>query len=90
MSSRSVCRVGQDSSGGLIIGNLAPTVFVNNRPIAVGPGAAITPYGDNCRANPTTLQASSTVFAEGQGVVRSGDLDLCGTPCTSNSNVLAG
>lgn len=88
--SQSVCRVGVDRSGNLIVGNLAPTVFVNGSPIAVGPGATILPYGDNCKSAPTTNQSSNTVFAQGQGVVRSGDLDLCGTPCTSNSNVFAG
>lgn len=88
--SESVCRVGLDRSGNLIVGNLAPTVFVNNVPIAVGPGAQILPYGDNCKKKPTTLQVSSTVFANNQGVVRNGDLDKCGTPCTSSSNVSAG
>jgi len=86
-----ICRVGVDSSGNLIVGNLAPTVFVNGFPIAVGPGATILPYNeDGCKSHPTTLQTSFTVFAQGFGVVRAGDLDSCGTPCTSTSNVLAG
>lgn len=88
--SESVCRVGLDKSGGLIIGNNAPTVFVNNVPIAVGPGARIVPYGNDCKANPSTQQVSSTVFAQNQGVVRDGDKDKCGTPCSSSSTVSAG
>ena len=89
--SQSVCRVGQDRSGNTIVGNLAPTVFVNNAPIAVGPGATILPYApDGCKAAPLTQATSSTVFAEQQGVVRNGDADSCGTPCTSSSNVAAG
>lgn len=87
----SVCRVGIDRSGNTIVGNLAPTVFVNGAPIVVGPGAAILPYGSSgCEASPFTAQSSSTVFAHGQGVVRNGDADSCGTPCTSTSNVIAG
>lgn len=88
--SESVCRVGVDRSGNTIVGNLAPTVFVNGSPIAVGPGAAILPYGDDCEASPTTQETSQTVFAHRQGVVRNSDLDRCRVPCTSGSNVLAG
>ena len=39
-----VSRVNADSAGSTIVGNLAPTVFVNGNPIAVK-GAAIKPHG---------------------------------------------
>lgn len=78
-------RVGQDKSGNVIIGNLAPTVFVNNAPIAVQ-GANIASYGDNCKSNPKTGKGSSTVFANNKPVNRQGDLDICGTPISTGSN----
>ena len=39
-----VSRVGVDTAAGTIVGNLAPTVFVNGSPIAVK-GAEVTPHG---------------------------------------------
>ena len=79
-----VARVGQDNTGGTIIGALAPTVFVNGRPIAVK-DAAVTPYGDGCKSAPRLGQGSRTVFAEGRSVCRKLDLDVCGTPISSSS-----
>lgn len=84
-----VARVGIDRSGNIIIGALAPTVFVNGAPIAVQ-SAPIASYGDDCKSAPLTGAGSGVVLAEGKQVVRAGDLDICGTPITSGSNVNAG
>lgn len=85
-----VARVTQDKTGGLIIGSLAPTVFVNGNPIAVI-GATIVPYGSGCKAAPKLGPGSSTVIANGKSVCRQGDKDICGTPIVKGSdNVVAG
>ncbi len=85
-----VARVNVDQTGGLIIGNLAPTVFVNGAPIAVQ-GAPIVPYGDGCKSAPRTGPGSNTVFANGLSVNRAGDPDICGTPIIGgSSDVVAG
>lgn len=85
-----VARVRQDRTGNLIIGNLAPTVFVNNQPIAVE-GADVIPYGEGCKSSPRLGPGSGTVSAEGKSVVRAGDRDICGTPVSpGSSDVTAG
>lgn len=83
-------RVGQDRTGNVIVGNLAPTVRVNNKPIAVT-GAAVIPYGSDCKSNPRLGPGSATVKAQGISVVRAGDTDICGTPVSPGSqNVRVG
>ena len=85
-----VARTAQDRTGGLIIGVLAPNVYVENTPIVVQ-GAQITPYGDDCKAAPITGTGSSTVFANGLPVNRAGDTDICGTPISPGAgSVFAG
>lgn len=86
-----VSRVGVDSAGGTIIGNLAPTVFVNGAPIVVR-GAAVTPHPPvpPHTTGPVMVGCSSTVFACGIPVVRAGDAASCGHVATGSSNVSAG
>jgi uncharacterized Zn-binding protein involved in type VI secretion len=72
-----------NSSGGVVSGPCAPTVFVNNRPISVV-GDKITPHpccgkrgcGAHCAAS--TKGGTSTIFAEGKRVIVVGDTDTCG------------
>lgn len=84
-----VSRVQQDSAGGLIIGDLAPTVFVNNKPIVVK-GAKIAPHGKKPHDVPVMVGCSSTVFANNIPVCREGDAATCGHKATGSSNVEAG
>ena len=81
-----VARVTQDKTGDLIIGNLAPNVTVENKPIAVV-GAQVIPYKPftGCFASPRLGPGSSKVFAQGKSVCRQGDKDICGTPIISGS-----
>lgn len=85
-----ISRVGVDSAGGTIVGNLAPTVFVNGAPIVVQ-GAAVTPHGLPPHSpQPVMVGHSSTVFACGIPVCRQGDAASCGHPATGSGNVFAG
>jgi len=82
-------RVGMDSAGGVITGNLAPTVLVNGAPIGVK-GADITGHGTGAHAGPVMVGASGTVFAQGKPVCRAGDLATCGDSASGSANVLVG
>ena len=73
----------------LIIGNLAPTVFVNGKPIAVL-GAKVKPHGSGRHGVPKMAEASKTVSAHGIRVCRSGDRADCLHPATGSNNVNAG
>lgn len=84
-----VARVGVDSAGGVISGNLAPTVRVNGAPIAVK-GADVTGHGTGAHAGPVMVGASGTVFANGIAVCRAGDAASCGDQASGSGNVMAG
>lgn len=85
-----IARVTQDNAGGLITGNLAPTVFINGKPIAVK-GASIQGHGLGAHSAPVIDGSSKTVFANGIPVARIGDLASCGDAIsTGSSNVNAG
>lgn len=85
-----VTRVNTDAAGGLIVGNLAPTVLVNGSPIAVK-GAAILAHGLPPHApSPVMIGASGTVFAQGVAVCRSGDGASCGHSAGGSGDVFAG
>lgn len=85
-----VARVTQDKTRNIIVGNLAPTVFVNGKPIAVT-GASIVPYGSGCESSPKLGPGSDTVKANGLSVCRKDDQDICGKPIvTASSDVNAG
>lgn len=84
-----VSRVSTDSAGGLIVGDLAPTVFVNGNPVVVK-GAAIVAHGLPPHApTPVMVGSSSTVYAHGIAVCRSGDGATCGHSANGSSNVFA-
>lgn len=82
-----VSRVGVDSAGSSITGNLVPSVLVNGSPIAVK-GAAVASHG--AHINPVMVGASGTVFAGGKPVCRAGDAASCGHSASGSGNVLAG
>lgn len=86
-----ISRVGVDSAGGVIIGNLAPTVFVNGAPCVVE-GAAVTPHPPSPphSSGPLMVGHSATVFACGLPVVRAGDASSCGHTASGSGNVTAG
>lgn len=84
-----VSRVNTDNAGGLIVGNLAPTVLANGSPIAVK-GAAVVGHGLPPHAAPVMVGASGTVFAQGVAVCRAGDAASCGHAASGSGNVLAG
>lgn len=79
-------RVNIDTAGGTIIGNLAPTIFVNGVPVAVL-GANVAGHGDPPHAAPVMVQASPNVFANNIAVCREGDQASCGHSATGSSNV---
>ena len=83
-----VSRVNQDTAGGTIIGILAPTVFVNGKPIAVK-GANVEPHGSGPHGSPKMQDHSGTVFANGIEICRAGDTATCGHPATGSDNVFA-
>lgn len=83
-----VSRVNIDTAGGLITGILAPTVFVNGFPIAVK-GATIQSHGSPPHAAAVMVGSSTTVFANGIGVCRAGDLASCNHVVTGSPNVNA-
>jgi uncharacterized Zn-binding protein involved in type VI secretion len=83
-----IARATQDTAGGLITGILAPTVFVNGKPVACL-GATVAGHGTGAHANPTMVEASSKVYANGIGVCRAGDKASCGDAATGSSNVNA-
>lgn len=86
-----VSRVGVDTAGGTIVGNLAPTVFINGAPCVVQ-GAAVEPHPTvpPHTGAPVMAGHSATVFACGIPVCRQGDLASCGHPATGSDNVFAG
>jgi len=82
-------RVGVDSAGGVITGNLAPTVFVNGAPIVVK-GAGVAGHGVGAHAGPVMVGASATVFANGIPVCRAGDAANCTHTASGSADVLVG
>lgn len=82
-----VSRVGVDSAGAEIVGNLVPSVLVNGAPVVVR-GAAVVPHGTHVGV--VMQGASGTVLAGGIPVCRAGDSASCGHAATGSTNVLAG
>ena len=72
-------RIHQDIAGGVIVGNLAPTVFVNNTPIAVK-GAQVAGHGPAIHGGPVMVGSATTVYANNILVCRQGDAASCGHP----------
>lgn len=85
-----VSRVGVDSAGGVIVGNLAPTVFVNGATVAVK-GAAVEshpPVPPHTGA-PVMVGSSGTVYAHGIPICRAGDAASCGHTASGSGDVIA-
>jgi len=84
-----IARVGVDKAGGVVTGNLAPTVFINGSPVVVK-GATIAPHGRAPHDAAVMDEASVDVFACGIGICRTGDLSTCQHAIGGSSNVLTG
>jgi len=84
-----VSRVGVDAAGGTIVGNLAPTVFVNGVPIVVL-NATVQGHGLGEHGGPHMAGHSATVFANSIPVCRQGDQASCGHAASGSSNVFSG
>ena len=84
-----VSRVGTDKAGGTIVGNLAPTVFVNGVPIAVK-GASVAGHGRSPHSGPVMSGSSGTVKAHNILICRAGDSATCGHAASGSNNVNAG
>lgn len=84
-----ISRVGVDTAGGVITGDLVPSVRVNGAPVVVR-GATVAPHGLGIHANAVTAGSSSTVRAGGIFVCRAGDAATCGHVDTGSANVIAG
>jgi uncharacterized Zn-binding protein involved in type VI secretion len=84
-----IARVGVDKAGGVVTGNLAPTVFINGAPVVVK-GATIAGHGRSPHDASVMDEASVDVFANGIGICRTGDLATCGHAITGSRNVLTG
>lgn len=83
-----ISRVKMDTAGGIILGNLAPTVFVNGKPIAVI-GALVSTHGLSPHDGPVMVSGSGNVFANNRKVCRKGDVATCGHRSTGSGDVFA-
>lgn len=83
-----IARATQDTAGGTITGVLAPTVFVNGKPIACK-GAIVAPHESGVHLSSVMDEASSKVYANGVRVCRAGDKATCGHAATGSGNVNA-
>ena len=83
-----LARVGVDTAGGVIQGGGQSTVFCNGSLVAVI-GDAVAGHGRAPHSSPVMVEGSSTVFAEGIGVCRTGDAASCGHEATGSSDSFA-
>ena len=81
-------RVGTDTAGGVIQGGGQSTVFCNGSLVAVI-GDLVAGHGRSPHSNPTMVEGSSSVFAEGIGVCREGDAASCGHTASGSSDTFA-
>jgi uncharacterized Zn-binding protein involved in type VI secretion len=84
-----ISRVGVDAAGGKIVGNLAPTVYVNNAPVVVK-GATVEGHGRSPHSGPVMDKSSGTVRANNIEICRAGDAASCGHAATGSGDVNAG
>ena len=81
-----------NTGGGTISSTVQSTVFANSKLVSVN-GSTVTTHGTspNVHAGVTTANGSSTVFAGGTAVNRTGDADSCGhTRAGGSSDVNVG
>ena len=76
-----------NTGGGTISSVLQSTVFANSKLLSVN-GSSVTTHGvsPNVHAGATTANGSSTVFAGGTAVNRTGDADSCTHTRTGGSS----
>lgn len=88
MATKIAAQVGISTAGAPIVGDLAPTVFINGAPVAVA-GAAVTGHGLGPHAAPVLLAPTTngTVYANGQLICGAGDLASCGDPIVAAGTV---
>lgn len=84
-----VTRIAQDSAGGVLIGILAPTVFVNGKNIAVE-GDKVEAHEEGEHLTAVMQEHSANVFAHGIPICRRGDVATCGHPATGSGDVFSG
>jgi len=84
-----VARVGIDSAGGMQLQGGNTTVIVNGVPAQVL-GGPVAGHGDSPHNSPNMVSASGTVFFQGIGVCRQGDIASCGHSSTGSGNVFVG
>jgi len=82
-----IARIGIDSAGGIIVSNVSSAqVYVNGAQAALK-GAIVQNHGDH--TNVTMVGSSGSVFINGLGVVRQGDLASCGHVATGSGSISA-
>jgi uncharacterized Zn-binding protein involved in type VI secretion len=84
-----ISRVNYDIVGGLVTEAKAPSVYADGFNVTCL-GAQVEPHGIGPHANPTMIEASSTVFAEGIAISRKGDKASCLHETTGSSSVFVG
>tara|TARA_B110000285_G_C14926353_1_gene515182 strand:+ start:437 stop:700 length:264 start_codon:yes stop_codon:yes gene_type:complete len=84
-----VTRVGKDTAKGSILGTGASTVFTEGSRTSLL-GDKVAPHGKPPHTSPVIVKSSTTVFAQGKGVVRKGDPATCGHAATGSSTVFSG
>jgi len=84
-----VTRVGKDNAKGSILGKGASTVFTEGSRTSLL-GDKVAPHGKPPHTSPSMVKSSTTVFAQGKGVVRSGDTASCGHAATGSGTVFSG
>ena len=82
-------RVGVDTAGGIISGPGSSSVKVNGATVSVL-GDSVVNHGTSPHNAATMVAGSSSVFAGGVSIVRSGDAASCGHIATGSTNVLVG
>jgi uncharacterized Zn-binding protein involved in type VI secretion len=83
-----ITRVNKDTAGAVIIESLEPSVYVNGYNVALL-GCLVKGHGGPPHSSPVMAEASSTVFAGGIAVCRSGDAASCGDLATGSDDVNA-
>lgn len=83
---RGAARTQQDKAGGIILGVLATTVYVNSTPVSVV-GDPVESHGSAAHSSPLMMTGSGNVFAHGIPVCRLGDLATCRHPAAASDNV---
>jgi uncharacterized Zn-binding protein involved in type VI secretion len=82
-----ISQIGIDTAGGLITSNVTSCQVYINGAEAVLQGARVQNHGDG--SNVTMIGSSGSVFVNGFGVVRDGDLASCGHRATASSQISA-